>query len=77
MMRTMLIALLAASAFALTAASTGTAAPAGGAVIAETADAAVTPAHYVRRHGRTCYRKCYREFVVTGRRVCRTYCDWW
>lgn len=72
-MRTMAIVFLAASAFGLMAVPAGSAAPAGGAVIAEAASPAVTPAHYVRRHGRVCYRKCYREFLI-GRRVCRTFC---
>jgi hypothetical protein len=53
--------------------SDGVAAPARGVMTAATDAATVTEARYVRRHGRTCYRKCYREFVI-GRRVCRTYC---
>jgi hypothetical protein len=71
-MRIMAIALLAAAAFVLSAPS-GSAAPAGGLVTMEEGSAAATPIRYVRRHGRSCYRKCYREFVI-GRRVCRTYC---
>ena len=49
------------------------AAPAHGAVIGAAAVSEVSPARYVRRYGRACYRKCYREFVI-GRRVCRTFC---
>ena len=33
----------------------------------------LTDVGYVRRHGRTCYHKCYREYVI-GPRVCRTFC---
>ena len=53
--------------------SAATGAPVRG-VIAGAADLPnAIEARYFRRHGRTCYRKCYREFVV-GRRVCRTHC---
>jgi hypothetical protein len=71
-MRIMTLALLVAAAVVLSAPS-GSAAPVGGVVTTEEGTAAATPVRYVRHHGRSCYRKCYREFVI-GRRVCRTYC---
>ena len=40
---------------------------------AASTDSRLTPASYVHRHGRTCYRKCYREWFF-GPRVCRTFC---
>jgi len=51
------------------------AAPADGAAIANlaTGGTLLNEIRYVRRYGRTCYRKCYREFVI-GPRVCRTFC---
>ena len=50
------------------------AAPLQGAASAAVNLSSVPEVRYVRRHGRSCYRKCYREFVI-GRRVCRTYCS--
>jgi len=35
--------------------------------------AMLSDVRYVRRHGMTCYRKCYRELLI-GPRVCRTFC---
>jgi len=74
-MRIIAIALLSTAAFVVMTPSSGSAAPASGSVLTEEATLAATPAAYAR-HRRTCHRKCFREFVV-GRRVCKTYCDWW
>jgi hypothetical protein len=51
------------------------AAPADGAAIAQlaTGDTLLSEIRYVRRYGRSCYRKCYREYIF-GPRVCRTFC---
>ena len=49
------------------------AAPLYGTIAGAASVSTVSPARYFRRHGRLCYRKCYREFVI-GRRVCRTFC---
>lgn len=73
-MRNMLIVSMAALGFGLAAAPAVMAAPAAGGVMTQLATG--TPLHevrYVRHHGRICYHKCYREFVI-GPRVCRTFC---
>jgi len=51
------------------------AAPANGLVIGEAANlvSSLSDARYYRARGRTCYVKCFREFVI-GPRVCRRYC---
>ncbi len=40
---------------------------------AASADSLLTRISYYRWHGRLCYTKCYREFLI-GRRVCRRFC---
>jgi hypothetical protein len=74
-MRTIFLAVLVLLGLGLIGPSQMAAAPADGAAIARiaTADTLLTEIGYVRRYGRTCYRKCYREYVI-GRRVCRTFC---
>lgn len=74
-MRNIFIATLVALGLGLIGASQMAAAPADGAAIAKAANAGTlaTDVGYVRRYGRTCYHKCYREFLI-GRQVCRTYC---
>jgi len=74
-MRTVFFAMLFAVGTGLVAASASSAAPANGVVIGQAAVAAslLSEVGYVRRRGRTCYSKCYYEFII-GRRVCRTYC---
>ncbi len=75
-MRTILAAMIVAAGVGLLAASHGTAAPINGAALSPAAGASSLLRevdYYFRRHGRLCYRKCYREFFF-GRRVCRTYC---
>lgn len=51
------------------------AAPASGAPLDRAGSAAslFSEIRYYRSHGRLCYAKCYREFVI-GRRVCRKFC---
>jgi hypothetical protein len=53
----------------------GSAMPVNGPALVRVASAGslLTPAYYVHRHGRTCYRKCYHEWFF-GPRVCRTFC---
>ncbi len=74
-MRTILIAMLVAAGVGWLGTSTLSAAPASGAAIGEAAAtlSLLSDTQYYRRRGRTCYVKCYREFVV-GPRVCRRYC---
>ncbi len=74
-MRIMTIVVFAAATLMLGSVGPGSAAPAAGGAIAQTAQDTAESARYIRRKGRSCYRKCYREFVI-GRRVCRTYCNW-
>jgi hypothetical protein len=74
-MRTVFLATLVAMGIGLIGTASSPAAPANGAGIGETANAAslLSDVRYVRRHRRLCYSKCYREFVF-GPRVCRTFC---
>ena len=74
-MRTILTAMLATAAVGWVGTSTLSAAPANGMVIGQTATAAslLSETRYYRARGRTCYVKCYRDFVI-GPRVCRRYC---
>jgi len=73
-MRTILIAMLVAAGLAGIGTSVS-AAPANGLVIGEAASlvSPLSEARYYRARGRTCYVKCFREFVI-GPRVCRRYC---
>jgi len=73
-MRTIFVAILIAIGLGLIGISQIIAAPAEGTAIAKAANnVLLNDAGYVRRHGRTCYHKCYRDFLI-GPRVCRTYC---
>jgi len=73
-MRTIFLAMLVTLGLGLIGTSQMAAAPADGAAIAKASSATLlTDIGYVRRHGRTCYHKCYREYVI-GPRVCRTFC---
>jgi hypothetical protein len=74
-MRTIFVAVLVLLGLGLIGPSQMAAAPADGAAIARlsTGDTLLNEIRYVRRYGRSCYRKCYREFVI-GPRVCRTFC---
>jgi hypothetical protein len=72
-MRTILIASVLALGFGLIATQASIAAPAGGVLAQIAGESMVQQARYVRHHGRICYRKCYREFLV-GPRVCRMFC---
>jgi len=75
-MRTIFVAMLIALGLGLIGSSQITAAPADGAAIAKAANGGLLlndVGYYVRRYGRTCYHKCYREYLI-GPRVCRTFC---
>lgn len=74
-MRTILAAMIIMAGAGLVGASKGAAAPASGAALDRAAGerSLLSQIHYFSWHGRACYHKCYREFVI-GRRVCRTYC---
>jgi hypothetical protein len=74
-MRTLVVATLMAIGAGLVGASGAAAAPADGAVLERVAStgAPLSRAGYYRRHGRLCYAKCYREFII-GPRVCRRFC---
>ena len=74
-MRTILIAMLVAAGLGWVGTSELSAAPANGLVIGEAANlvSSLSDARYYRARGRTCYVKCFREFVI-GPRVCRRYC---
>ena len=72
-MRTTMVAMLVAAGIGWAGTSSLPAAPAEGAAIGQGAASLLTPARYYRVHGRTCYTKCFRNFVI-GRRVCRRYC---
>jgi hypothetical protein len=72
-MRTILVAMLVAAGIGWVGTSTLSAAPASGAVIGQSAASLLSEARYYRSRGRTCYVKCYRDFVI-GPRVCRRYC---
>jgi hypothetical protein len=73
--RTLLAALLVSAGVGLMASQNGSAAPANGTALDRAADAGslVSQVRYYHWHGRVCYSKCYRDFVI-GPRVCRTYC---
>lgn len=73
-MRTILAATFIAAGIAIGACG-ASAAPASGADLERAGSAAslFSEIRYYRSHGRLCYTKCYREFVI-GRRVCRKFC---
>src|SRR5262245_35404201 len=62
-MRTIVLTIFVLLALGLSCASQMSAAPMDGAALAKatTSGSLLTDIGYVRRHGRTCYRKCYRE----------------
>ncbi len=74
-MRTIVAVILIAAGLAVSGAATGAAGPIEGATLARAAnaDSLLSPIGYYRWHGRLCYSKCYREFII-GRRVCRRFC---
>ena len=72
-MRTILMAMLIAAVIGWVGATSGSAAPMTAATFNNAAGSLALPAHYYRHHGRLCYAKCYREFII-GRRVCRRFC---
>jgi hypothetical protein len=74
-MRTLFAVMLVAIGVTFIGASGGSAAPVNGAALDRAASAAtlLSDIGYYRSHGRLCYAKCYREFVI-GRRVCRRFC---
>lgn len=73
-MRTIVAAIMIAAGVAIGACG-ASAAPASGATLERAGSAAslLSEIRYYRSHGRLCYTKCYREFVI-GRRVCRKFC---
>jgi hypothetical protein len=73
-MRFMAVVLMAAG-VAVGSMAVAAAAPSNGVMLgrAAEADSLVSRIAYHRWHGRLCYTKCYREFVI-GRRVCRRFC---
>jgi hypothetical protein len=74
-MRAILAAMLIAAVTGWVGATGGSAAPINAATL-DSAAGSLSPlsqAHYYRHHGRLCYAKCYREFII-GRRVCRRFC---
>jgi hypothetical protein len=75
LMRKILVAGIVAAALGLMGIANGSAAPASGGSLARAAEGGtlLSQIRYYRYHGRTCYTKCYRDFVI-GPRVCRTYC---
>ncbi len=77
-MRTIVSAILvtigiATGGFATAGIGSAAAGVADGAALERSAGTLLSPAAYPRWHGRVCYTKCYREFVI-GRRVCRRFC---
>jgi hypothetical protein len=74
-MRTILKATFIAAVACWVGATTGSAAPINATTLENAASglALTSHAYYHWRHGRLCYSKCYREFIV-GPRVCRRFC---
>lgn len=74
-MRGIVATMLVMAGIGLLVTSSARAEPINGATIdrAATAASMLSQIRYYRWHGRVCYSKCYREFVI-GRRVCRRFC---
>ncbi len=73
MMRIIVSAILITAAIAIGGNASMASGVADGAALQAGAGTLLSPVAYHRWHGRVCYTKCYREFVI-GRRVCRRFC---